>query len=59
MKDKKGQDEQTEQLILENVNNIGSRGVSYFQYSWRFLVGNRSTNRNNKRLLYKVDQESH
>jgi len=39
----KGQDEQTEQLILENINNVESRRINS---SWRALVGN-----NNKRLL--------
>lgn len=48
------QDEQTEPLILENVNNIGSRRVSYSPYSWRFLAGTQSTNCNNKRLLWKI-----
>lgn len=33
MKDKKGQDEQTEQLILENVNNIENRRMTSSQYS--------------------------
>lgn len=41
----KGQDEQTEQLILENINNVESRRINS---SWRALVGN-----NNKRLLWK------
>lgn len=52
MKDKKGQDEQTEQLILENINNTESRRINSL-CSWRSLEGNQSTNHNNKRLLWK------
>lgn len=37
MKEERGQDEQTEQWILENRNNRGSRRVSSTEYSWRFL----------------------
>lgn len=58
MKDKKGQDEQTEPLILENVNNIGSRRVSYSQYFWRFLVGIDPLTIITKSYCEKLDQEN-
>lgn len=57
MKDKKSQDEQAEQLILENVNNMESKRISCFQYSWRPLEGSLLTI-TTKGFGEKVDLES-